>query len=359
MRILFASGNGYLPEFSGGVQSSTDHLVRECRAAGHEAAVLASLFGDGLFGIGARLKMKLTRSPVATDRKLGYPVMRAWFPWEAAAHVARGFRPDVALVQCHRAVRIGHAFAAMGVPLVLYMRNVEFEELEGDPSTLPNARFIANSEFTARRYHEAFGIGSTVVPPTIEFAKYAFPTTRECVAFVNVDPKKGFERAVELARACPDIPFLFVEGWMLEEGPLAAVKAVLDPLPNVTFLRRTDDMRQVYGRARILLAPSKWEEAWGRVASEAHCSGIPVLGSSRGGLPEAIGPGGTVLDYDAPTAEWVAALRRLWDDKDFYAEKSAAALDYAKRPQLDSASQVRTVLSVLEQAARSGRATAA
>jgi hypothetical protein len=54
------------------------------------------------------------------------------------------------------------------------------------------------------------------------------------------------------------------------------------------------------------------KEAWWRVASEARCSGIPVLGSRRGCLPEAIGGGGIVLDCEQPLDAWVAALGRLW-----------------------------------------------
>ncbi|RVC45514.1 glycosyl transferase family 1, partial [Mesorhizobium sp. M4B.F.Ca.ET.088.02.2.1] len=61
MKVLFAGGNGYTPQFSGGVQSSTHHLVEQLRENGHEASVLAALFGDGMFGFKARAKMKLLR----------------------------------------------------------------------------------------------------------------------------------------------------------------------------------------------------------------------------------------------------------------------------------------------------------
>ena len=351
MKILFAGGNGYLPEFNGGVQSSTDHLVRQCLAKGHEAAVLSALFGDGLFGLRARLKLKLSRGPVATDRTLGYRVMRAWFPWEAAAHVAREFAPDVAMIQCHNAVRVGKALAAEGIPQVVYMRNVEFHELGGDPRDLPNALFIANSEFTAKAYRDAFGLECTVVPPTIDYAKYRFETSGEYVTFINVYPEKGLERALEIARACPDIPFLFVESWKLDDDHLRRIESALTPLSNVTFMRRTDDMGKVYGRTKILLVPSRWEEAWGRVASEAHCSGIPVVGSSRGGLPEAIGTGGIILNYESPLDEWTAAVRRLWSDADAYCAVSSAAIEYSRRPQLDADSQFGTFMDVLARAA--------
>jgi glycosyltransferase involved in cell wall biosynthesis len=115
-------------------------------------------------------------------------------------------------------------------------------------------------------------------------------------------------------------------------------------------------MKAIFRQTRLLLAPSRWEEAWGRVASEAQCSGIPVVGSSRGGLPEAIGPGGTVLDYDAPLAEWVGAVRRLWSDPASHAAVSAAARAYSLRPELDSERQFRTFLSVIESALQHRRA---
>jgi glycosyltransferase involved in cell wall biosynthesis len=83
------------------------------------------------------------------------------------------------------------------------------------------------------------------------------------------------------------------------------VAALRSELPaNVTLHPPTRDMRPLYARARLLLAPSQWEEAWGRVATEAQVSGIPVLASNRGGLPEAVGNGGILLPADAPGNEW-------------------------------------------------------
>jgi glycosyltransferase involved in cell wall biosynthesis len=190
-----------------------------------------------------------------------------------------------------------------------------------------------------------------VIPPSIDPERYRTQTSRQYVTFINPYSEKGFERAVEIAGECPDIPFLFVESWKLDGERRAEVERTLSRLPNVVLEGRTDDMKTVYGRTRILLAPSKWEEAWGRVASEAHCSGIPVLGSRRGGLPEAIGEGGLVLDYDAPLKEWVSALRRLWSDQDHYDRLSAAALAYSKRPEMDPRHQFSTFLGVLERAA--------
>jgi len=359
MKVLFAGGTGYTPQFSGGVQSSTHHLVEQLRENGHEASVLAALFGDGMFGFRARAKMKLLRQRAVIDNFPGYPVVRAWFPWEAAGFAVEKLRPDVAVVQCHNSVPIGKALHAKGVPVVVYLRNVEFHELAGDLRELHSALYIANSEFTARTYKAKFDIDSTVIPPTINPAFYSTPTTGEFVTLINPYEEKGFDLAVRIAAACPEIPFLFVESWKLDDDHRARIEATISPLQNVKLEGRTSDMKTVYGRTKILLAPSKWEEAWGRVASEAHCSGIPVVGSRRGGLPEAIGSGGVVLDYDAPLADWVAAVRRLWSDEAEYKRLSAAARQFSERPQMNPDRQFATFMGVLDSARRLGLERAA
>lgn len=347
INVIFAGGNGYYPEFSGGVQSSTHHLAKQLQAAGHRPAILAALFGDGFFGFKSRVKMKLLRQPAAVDSFPGYPVVRAWFPWEAAEFAVRKLNPDVAVVQCHQSVPIGKALEACGIPLVVYLRNVEFHELGGDLRELKSARYIANSEFTARVYKDNFGIDSTVIPPTIDPEMYRTSTTGEYVTFINPYADKGFELAVEIAKECPEIEFLFVESWKLSDDHRAEIESTISPFNNIRLENRTADMKTVYGRTRILLAPSKWEEAWGRVASEAHCSGIPVIGSRRGGLPEAIGDGGVVLDYDAPLKTWTDTVRRLWNDKEEYKQMSDAAFAFSKRPQMELKNQFSIFLDLL------------
>ncbi|MGC4025515.1 MAG: glycosyltransferase [Mesorhizobium sp.] len=348
MKVLFARGSGYLPESVGGVESSTHHLAQQLIERGHDVSVLAALFGDGIFGFKARVKMKLLRQPAVIDTFLGYPVTRAWFPWEAVSFAVKRTRPDVAVVQCHKSVPLGKALQAEGVPLVVYLRNVEFNELGGDLRELHSATYVANSRFTARKYKQKFDIDSTVIPPTIDPAAYNTQRSGKFVTMINPCEEKGFDLAVKIGEACPEIPFLFVESWKLSPDQRAQIEKAIAPFPNISLESRTHDMKTVYGRTKILLAPSKWEEAWGRVASEAHCSGIPVVGSTQGGLPEAIGPGGVVLDYNAPVEDWIAAIRRLWNDTHAYEQISTAARTFSKRPELDPERQFETFFSVLD-----------
>jgi glycosyltransferase involved in cell wall biosynthesis len=349
MRILFTIGDSHLPQKSGGAQSSTDQLATGLLARGHAVAVMCRLEAGGWTELGSRIKRRIGRTRFSRDAIPGYPVFRAWDPTDAS-EVVRRFRPDVAVVQNGDTMAIARSLESEGVPVVLYFRDVEFDKLGGNPADLSNALYVANSAFTARRHREAFDVTCAVIPPLVDAGRYRTSTTRANVTFINPYPVKGLDVALALAEGCPDIPFVFVESWSLSDEVRAVLDARLAKLPNVTLRPRTGDMRSVYGEARILLAPSRWEEAWGRVATEAHCSGIPVVGSRQGGLPEAIGPGGVTLDIDAPIADWVAAVRRLWDDEEHYARLSAAALAYSNRPEMRPEHQLGMLTEVLRRA---------
>lgn len=350
MRVLFTTGNPFLPQQTGGAQSSTNQLATSLVAKGHAPAVMCRLKAGGWTEVSARISKRLSGGHFAWGRVNGYSVYRGWDPTQAA-EVARRFRPDVAVVQNGETMAIARCLEEAGVPVVLYFRNVEFQELGGDPSSLRNARYISNSRFTAGKFHAAYGITSTVIPPLIDSSLYRTANSRENVTFINPYQLKGLDIAIGIAERCPEIPFSFLESWVLNDDYKKSLLEQLAHLPNVTLRPRTGDMKSVYGKARILLAPSRWEEAWGRVASEAHCSGIPVIGSNRGGLPEAIGSGGIILDPDGPLDDWAEAVRRLWHDDTAYAHASAAAFAFAARPEMDADAQLTTFLEVLRGAA--------
>ena len=143
-----------------------------------------------------------------------------------------------------------------------------------------------------------------MLPPLVTPALYRVQSERRSVVFVNPHPVKGVEIAFALARRRPDIPFEFVESWELAAVSRRALLKEAARLPNVHLRKWGLDMKPVYLVAKLILAPSRWEEGWGRVVSEAQVSGIPALASRRGGLPEAVGPGGILVDPDAELTEW-------------------------------------------------------
>ncbi|TIO39202.1 MAG: glycosyl transferase family 1, partial [Mesorhizobium sp.] len=50
--------------------------------------------------------------------------------------------------------------------------------------------------------------------------------------------------------------------------------------------------------------------------------------------------------------DWVAALRRLWNDREEYQRVSEAALTFSQRPELDPERQFATFFALLDRAAR-------
>ena len=366
MNILLATSFPSLPEWKGGMQSTVDGLALSLAERGHKVSLLCGLaeidhgvsvseavWGLSEPGIRARWIMKLTHQKAARDRVMGYPVWRAKAPWEAMQWVIGQVKPDVIALMVGHQVRMALAARPAKIPLLMGLQAVEFGDHGGSFADLGNIPCIANSQFTADRYREAFGVEPRVIHPIIDRKKYWTETTRENVTFINPHPFKGLDVALAVARHCPDIPFSFVQSWPLGAVEHRALVEQLAELPNVNLLPAVMDMRQIYGKCRILIAPSRWQEAYGRVVTEAQYSGIPVIASNRGGLPEAVGSGGLLLAHNAPTGDWVSAAQRLWYDDACYSVLSAAAYAHSKRPALNQVHQLdmweNTLFQVIEQ----------
>lgn len=348
LRVLFATRHSYLPQRAGGLESSTHDLCLELAAGGDRPAVLAMLETGGLLSLGNRIKRRVSfgrRFPA--DRRMGYPVYRGWTPERGVEEVVGRHAPHVVVVQGNKPIPLVRAVLELGIPAALYVRDVEFHRLGG---TIPPDRrllVLANSGFTAGRARQELGVDARVFPPLVRPDAYRVPAPGDRVLFVNPHPDKGVEIAFALAEARSDIPFLFVESWPLPDDLRRVHRHRAASLPNVEWSEPVGDMRSVYARARIVLAPSLWEEAWGRIATEAQVSGIPVLASEHGGLPESVGPGGLLVDPGAPIDEWAGALSRLWDDPETYARLSAAAVEHARRPDIQPAALVGTFRRLL------------
>jgi glycosyltransferase involved in cell wall biosynthesis len=95
-----------------------------------------------------------------------------------------------------------------------------------------------------------------------------------------------------------------------------------------------DQLASVMAAATALCAPS-WHEGFGLTVLEAMATGIPVVVSDRGSLPEVVGAAGVVV---SPTASAVAgALRAIID-----APEAAASLGRAARRRAEEFTWERT-----------------
>lgn len=345
MRVLFVTTNKHLPEFCGGMEVNTHQLSLALLARGVSVGVLCGLAGLGPTGIRARLRRKILRDPCPRDWGLGYPTWRSYDIIPHIGSVVGAFKPNVLVVQ-GGADFLGMITAclAVGRPVVCYLHTQDRLLLSQDIIGHPNLAFIANSEFTRSMHREKRFLG--VVRPLVSADNYATATSRKSAIFINPVSYKGLAIVVGLAEARPDVPFLFVANSRRFRRDRSEQRR-WGRLRNVRLIGPFRDMRRIYRQAKLVVAPSQWIETWGRIATEAHFSGIPVLASNRGGLPEAVGPGGVCVRADAPLAEWLHTFSEIWDNATYYARLCAEARRYSQRPEIARDAVAESFLALL------------
>jgi glycogen synthase len=115
-----------------------------------------------------------------------------------------------------------------------------------------------------------------------------------------------------------------------------------------TGTKRGSDLARFVARHRVMAVPSRWAEPFGIVALEGIACGCVVVGTSLGGLPEAIGPCGVTVP-NGDTSAMALALRYLFEDDSLRARyRSGAAIHLARHSRPNVA---RGYLNVLESAA--------
>lgn len=388
MKILISAE--YFSPPIGGAEISLATLAQQL-AQKHEVIVLQA----GKFS-GNEVKDKLRM----IDKKVPFPQSVLWFDrryssilkyhispviWQAHQwtnnidEVVDKYNPDLILTQLNFGPPTVDVAKKYGIPVVLFIRSWEpvcftnfsrgtdcngrcesciaiqnkirylFPQklLRWNRDAILNADLlIANSQFTSNLIKSRLRPQNPcgVVYPSIDVSKYySGENSREYISILNPVKLKGSDIFLEITKRIPEKKFLAVgncDRKLMKHAP-----------DNVCFLPWTSDMRDVYSKTRVLLVPSIWEEPFGRVAIEAEINGIPVIASSRGGLPEAVGDGGLVINEVDNVSEWINAIRRL-DNEDLYWEFSQNAFLHAKKFDVESSledfvAQVKSHLDII------------
>jgi len=94
--------------------------------------------------------------------------------------------------------------------------------------------------------------------------------------------------------------------------------AAIDAQVHLTQWVPPGQVPRLYAAADLVVCPSIWEEPLARVVYEAMATGLPVVVSRRGGLPEVVEDGGTGLVVDDPhdTMALATAILTLVRDAD-------------------------------------------
>lgn len=199
-----------------------------------------------------------------------------------------------------------------------------------------NIYLIHNSLWIKNMYNY-FGFNSIVVYPPVYYKDYeVLDREKKYVTLINLNDNKGGSILIQIAKKMPDLQFLGVEG-----GYDTQIKDT--KLENITYVKNTPQIKDMYKQTDILLVPSQ-QESWGRVAVEAISSGIPVIANPTPGLRESLDYCGIFVprsDID----EWVKMIRKLKNDNNYYAKVSTLSLKRSR--ELDPETQLKVMDSWL------------
>jgi len=303
VRILLISKK-YVPA-AGGAQKSIHALLLAAVARGHLVEALVQ----------AQPEPSLSSGPVL--------VRRIQNESEISAEVDRIGLPDLILTQIdwsHAAVSLARAER---IPVVHFSRVGDLI-LDADLVVF-NSHYVQHSWL---RVYPAIQEYSLVLHPTISRADLG-PAQPSGPAVLAVNPvrAKGGHLVAALAQQMCDTQFIATRGWC---DP-AADGVHLEHLPNLALIAPEDGIAPLARSCFALVFPSVWEEPFGRVAVEAMGAGLPVIAARRGGLPEALGGAGILLDPDADAAAWKAVLRTLQPRGETFRREREAGIARALR----------------------------
>lgn len=168
------------------------------------------------------------------------------------------------------------------------------------------------------------GVDCAWFAPAVAGAAATRDDGRLHVGFVGrMIPEKGPDVLVRAAGLLhrPDLRFTLVgsQGFA-RDAPLSPYERELRGLAERSgsdirfepFVDRTalPDLLRTFD---VLVVPSRWAEPSGLTAGEGMATGLPVIASRIGGLPDVVGDAGILIAPDDPTA-LAAALSALADD---------------------------------------------
>lgn len=173
-----------------------------------------------------------------------------------------------------------------------------------------------------------FGVDHTLFTPLVTRPQRPFTIGY----FGRLVEEKGIQLLLAAAAQLPP------KSWqicLVGSGPMQrAIEAAVEQHNIAPFVHMqpavpSTQMPAYYHKLDALVLPSltrpNWKEQFGRVLIEAMASGVPVIGSDSGAIPDVIGDAGLIFP-EGNSAALAAHLRALQTDPDQHAQLAAKGL---------------------------------
>jgi glycosyltransferase involved in cell wall biosynthesis len=296
VRILLGSHHFY--PSTGGIETASNLLAREFVALGHDVRVLTQTIGNGDFP---------------------FPVIRR----PGAGELFRQVRWCEVFLQSNISLRTLWPLFFARRPLFI-AHQTWITNPDGSTGwrhrlkrfVLRHATSLAISRSVAETLPvPSIQVGNPYDDKVFNNVPVGLPRPKELIFVGRLVSDKGANLLLEAMALLKSKPRLTIAGDGPERGPLEKQAADLQLQSHVDFIgtRTSEQLAKLLRQHQILVVPSRWREPFGIVALEGIASGCVVVGSSEGGLAEAIGPCGiTFANGDAPAL--AHALARLLED---------------------------------------------
>ena len=156
--------------------------------------------------------------------------------------------------------------------------------------------------------------------------QYGFEDNFTVLFIGRLIEKKGVSVFVDIAKTLKKINFVIIGN-----GPLEGYVRDNDKdIDNLCYLgkKSNEEIANYMNCADLLCIPSQYEEGFGRVVMEAVACGIPVVGSNKGAIPEAVDINVSMLSN--PTLEGISkSIMTLYDHPEVYERYRSNCRQYA------------------------------
>jgi phosphatidylinositol alpha-1,6-mannosyltransferase len=351
------------PPMGGGISRMMGEVARRYPPG---ALVVSTGSSAGSAEVDAGFPHPVDRMPIESRRLRAVP---GWVPWcRRAAVLARAVRPE--LIWCGnlkpaaypanwvtRSLGIPHGVFLYGTELLLLRHRLRSttKRLAGRLLLGTPAVFVAVSRWTADLCRTVLGelgldpgaVEIRTVPlgtdpgrfrpgldPRAARERYGLGPGRWLLTVARLAAHKGIDTGLRVLAAlrdeAPDLRYAVV-GSGVKQGDLERLARELGVADRVRFLTAVpdDDLPAIYNAAEIYLGLSRpaelMVEGFGISLTEASACGVPVIGGSGGGIPDAVREGETGMLVDASHPEPVlAAVRLLLEDRELARRMGAA-----------------------------------
>ncbi len=354
MKLLYASERPPYPFFLGGAARSAHYLMTileeelgvECLAVGSKDFADSHWSCPDPADYAALGISEVAHAAGTTSIQCGYTVRVYEDFRNSLVRTIDEYAPDIVWTQLDGVEDIARIVHDKDVKVLVYLRDAEDAPATLTSLVAAGCCIVCNSHFMARRVKQITGKDARVIHPSLESTFGVSGDPQGFITMINPHRVKGIDTFLEIARRMPTENFLIVESWSLDVPALKTLQDTIADLDNVRFLHRVPDVGEIYRQTKLLLVPSVWEEAFGRVVIEAQSCRIPVIASQRGGLPEAVGDGGVCVDDYLNAEAWVTAAQRVLRDAGTYQALSQRAHDHATGDEFSTQFAARRFLEI-------------